>query len=210
MLERVRRNAEHATTGERSRIRVFENQLGIGESLRVEPLRQYTIGLISLRLKDVASAKIASGALSRMAGAAEANVLERDLDRGLRAALASFEGRKEQALSLLETLELRDTQGDIAVTPFSSRANERFLHGELLVAMGRGTEALQWFASLGTGSVTEIPLKALSHLRQAEIHERLGKRGLAGGHYEKFVRLWSDTDPEFQPIVDAARRQLGR
>jgi DNA-binding SARP family transcriptional activator/tetratricopeptide (TPR) repeat protein len=210
MLDRVRSHAERVSASQGSSTRVFGNELGIGESLRVEPLRQYTLGMISLRLKDLASAKIAAEALRRIALAADANVIERDLDRGLRAALASFEGHNEQALSLLETLELRDTQGDIAVTPFASRAHERFLHGELLIALGRDTEALQWFGSLGTGSVTEIPLKALSHLRQAEIHERLGNHRQAAIHYDKFVGLWSRADAEFQPMVETARHRLIR
>jgi len=163
---------------------------------------------VSLRLHDVASATVASETLRQLAQSADANVLVRDLDRGLRASLASAEGRAEEGLRLLEALELRDTQGDIAATPFVSRANERFLHGELLAAQGRDAEALQWFASLGTGSVSEIPLKALSNLRQAEIHERLGNQAEAAIHYMKYAELWSSADAEFQPAVEAPRRRL--
>lgn len=48
---------------------------------------------------------------------------------------------------LLEALESRDWQGEVTLTPFVSRANERFLRGEVLAALGRDAEALDWFAS---------------------------------------------------------------
>lgn len=126
----------------------------------------------------------------------------------LRARLASHEGRTGDALRLLEALEPGDTQGDIAVTPFVARAAERFLRAELLASLGRETEALQWFASLGYGSVTEVPLRAPAHLRQAEIHEGLGNRAEAARQCARFIELWRDSDPEFQPLVDEARRRL--
>jgi hypothetical protein len=209
-LARVRRNAASPseTTGNASS--VFANELGLGQSLRFEPLRLYTLGVVSLRLKDLASAHNAAEGLRRFARSADASALDRDLDRGLQAQLAAFEGRAEEGLKLLEALELRDVQGDVAVTPFASRANERFLHGELLVALGRDAEALQWFASIGSGSVSEIPLRAPAHLRQAEIHERLGNRAEAAGHHAKAVELWSDADDEFQPLAETARRRLAR
>lgn len=132
----------------------------------------------------------------------------RDLNRGLRARLAWAAGRPDEALQLLDALEVSDTQGDVAGTPFAARANERFLRGEVLASMGRDTEALRWFAALGQGSVTEIALQAPSHLRQAEIHERRGDREAAARHYERYVTLWRDADSGFQPHVDDVRRRL--
>lgn len=130
------------------------------------------------------------------------------MDRGLRAQVAWKEGSPEKALALLQALESSDSQGDVAFTPFVARANERFLRGEVLAGMGRNAEALRWFASLGDGSVSEIPLRAPSHFRQAEIHRHLGNRGQAARHYARFLKLWSDADPVFQPLVDSARRGL--
>ncbi len=176
--------------------------------IQLEPLRQYTLGVLSLRLRDTPSAVAAAAKLEKLATASDATDLSRDLDRSLRARLAWKEGYPQKALALLQTLESSDSPGDIAFTPFVARANERFLRGELLASMGRNTEALQWFASLGDGSVTEIPLRAPSHLRQAQIHEQLGNRNQAARHYAQFLKLWSGADPEFRPLVDSARRQL--
>jgi hypothetical protein len=78
----------------------------------------------------------------------------------------------------------------------------------LLASLGRDVEALQWFASLGHGAVTEIPLRAPAHLRQAQIHERRGDRDEAARHYARFIDFWRDSDPEFRPLVDEARRRL--
>jgi hypothetical protein len=94
------------------------------------------------------------------------------------------------------------------VTPFVARAGERLLRAEILAASGRDTEALRWLESLGTGSVSELPLLAPSHLRQARIHERLGHRDPAARHYARFLELWRDADPALQPVVEDARRRL--
>jgi tetratricopeptide (TPR) repeat protein len=109
---------------------------------------------------------------------------------------------------LLDSLENREAQGDVIATPFAARANERFLHGEILVSMGRHAEALRWFESIGDGAVSEIPLRAPSHLRQAEIHQRLGNHEQAMRHYQRFLALWRDADPEFQARMGDVRHQL--
>jgi tetratricopeptide (TPR) repeat protein len=207
-LIRVRRQAVQADTFSAEPRGVFANEIGLGALIQFEPLRQYTLGALSLRLGDAPSAAAAADKLQRLAALGTANALVRDLDRGLRAAIAWREGRLNDALHLLETLEAEDPQGDIVATPFVSRANERFLRGEVLDSLGRHTDALRWFASLGDGSATEIPLRAPSHLRQAEIYERLGNRPEAARHYARVLELWRDADAEFRPSVDTARQRL--
>jgi DNA-binding SARP family transcriptional activator len=207
-LTQVRRRAASTRARPTESRPAFVNELLMGTPIQFEPVRQYTLGILSLRLRDPVSATAAAAELERLAALGTATPLVRDLDRGLRARLAWQAGRPEEALRLLDALEARDSQGDIAVTPFVTRANERFLRAEVLASLGRDVEALRWFASLGTGSVTEIPLQALSHLRQAEIHERLGHRDQAATHYARFLALWRDADPEFQQVADSARQRL--
>ncbi len=186
----------------------FVGELGLGRPIQTEPVRQYTLGILAARLRDSAGAASAAATLHRLAASGNATSLVRDLDRGLRAQLAWEHGRPEEALRLLEALESRDWQGEVTLTPFVSRANERFLRGEVLAALGRDAEALAWFASVGIGTVTEVPLQALSHLRQGEVHERLRNRAQAARHYARFIELWRDADPEFRPRVDSARARL--
>lgn len=209
-LARARLRAVSAATFSSESKPPFIGELKIGGPIQLEPLRQYTIGLLSSRLRDTTSASIAAAKLQHQAAQRGATTLTRDLDLGLRARLAWQSGRPEEALRLLDSLELRDIQGDINVTPFAARANERFLRGDVLASLGRYDEALRWFESLGDGSVTEIPMRAPAHLRQAEIYERLGQRDRAAWHYAQALDLWRDADPIFQPSVSAARGRLAR
>jgi DNA-binding SARP family transcriptional activator/tetratricopeptide (TPR) repeat protein len=206
-LMRVRRGASSRAISSKGNA-AFVKETELGKPIQLEPLREYTLGVLSLRLRDKPSATAAAAKLQKLATSPEATGLTRDLDRGLRARLAWRDGHPEEALRLLQTLESSDSQGDIAATPFGARANERYLRGELLAATGRNAEALRWFASLGDGSVSEIPLRAPSHFRQAEIHQRLGNPEQAAKHYARFLELWPNADLEFQPLVDTARRRL--
>jgi tetratricopeptide (TPR) repeat protein len=208
LLASARQRAAAATPLPDAAHPAFVSEMALGAPIRFEPLRQYALGMLSLRLRDSASARDAAARLAHLATSPDATALVRDLDRGLRAALAWQARRPADALRLLEALECRDSQGDVDVTPFDARANERFLHGEVLAALGRDAEALQWFASLGTGSVTELPLRAPAELRQAAIHERLGHRADAVRHYERFLALWRDADPALRATADSARRRL--
>jgi DNA-binding SARP family transcriptional activator/TolB-like protein len=206
-LSRVRQAARSRPT-RTSTAAMFHHDTELGKILQLEPLRLYTIGILSIRLRDTTEAVAASQQLSHIAKSAGAAVLTRDLDRGLRAQLAWHRRNGKLALALLDSLECDDVQGDVAATPFVARSNERFLHGEILESSGRHEEALKWFSSLGQGSVSEIPVRALSHYRQAEIFYRLGRPGSAVAHYEQFVKLWSAADSPLQTMVDSARKKL--
>ena len=207
-LERVRRRAASFVAPPAGGRRPFENALAVGTPIQVEPLRQYTLGLLSLRLGDTASAAEAATSLSRLAASGAANALVRDLDRGLRARLAWTAGAAAEALRLLQEMESRDSQGDIVITPFVARANERYLRGEILDSLGRDEEALRWFGSLGVGSVTEIPLQALSHLRQGEISERLGRSREAARHDARVQELWQNADRGPRELLDSGHRAV--
>jgi hypothetical protein len=208
LLRRVRHDAQSLTDRSFELRAGFESETGLGDPIELETIRQYTIGVLSLRLRDSSTARAAAAALRRLTARERATVLTRDLDRGLRAAIAHQQGRPQVALELLEALESRDTQGDVAATPFVSRPNERFLRAEVLAALHREPEALQWLSALGVGSVTEIPLRAPSHLRQAEIYERLGRRDQAVVQYGLVAELWRHADASFQRQAAIARQRL--
>jgi len=85
---------------------------------------------------------------------------------------------------------------------------ERLLRAGLLNRLGRSQEALQWYQSVEYWP--ESVLAGPSHLRQAEIHERLGQREQAVEQYRRFVDLWRDCDPKLRPFVEDAQRALQR
>jgi hypothetical protein len=63
MLTRVRDRAASLKDLSSSGRVVFESETGLGSPIQLEPLRQYTIGVLSLRLRDTTSAADASARL---------------------------------------------------------------------------------------------------------------------------------------------------
>ncbi len=96
----------------------------------------------------------------------------------------------------------------MVASPFYSQANERYLRAGLLVAANRQQEALRWYSSFREASLYDLVYLAPSHLRRAEIYERLGEREKAALHYRRFVELWSDADPELRSMVEHAEAHL--
>ena len=48
-----------------------------------------------------------------------------------------------------------------------------------------------------------------AHKRLGELYEQRGDREKAALHYDKFIELWKNADPDLQPQVAEARRRLG-
>jgi DNA-binding SARP family transcriptional activator/tetratricopeptide (TPR) repeat protein len=171
-------------------------------------MRTYLLGLLSVRLGDrSAASRYASELMAR--GAAVDGTPDLDLAHGLRAEIARGAGNLRGALAELEAFAF--------VPPVRGKRNfahwgnhERFLRAELLHALGRDREALQWYESfLGA---YDLPWIAAAHLRMGEIHEQLGDRERAAFHYGRVAALWHEADPEFQPLVaraGLARSRLG-
>ena len=57
------------------------------------------------------------------------------------------------------------------------------------------------------GYLTRLPLV---HRRLGELYDRTGQAAKAAEHYQAFIDLWRDCDPELQPQLEAARRALER
>ena len=96
----------------------------------------------------------------------------------------------------------------MAASLFFSQALERYTRAELLAAAGRDQEAILWFNTFATGSSRDLIYLAPSHLRRGEIYERLGDADRAAEHYERFIELWRDCDPELRPLVTYAAERL--
>lgn len=170
-------------------------------------VRAYLLGLLSARLGDWDGAERHAAELERLSAAPADSGMGRDLAHTVRAAVVRNQGRSPAALAELEQFRF-DPGGVTFQRPALVGAYERFLRGELLHALGRDTEALQWYGSFPAGF--DIAYVPLAHLRQAEIHERLGRRERAAFHYRRFVSMWQDCDPELRPLVIEAERALAR
>ena len=193
--------AGHGRTG-------FEHPLGIGMSIQVEPLRQYTLGVLSLALADTTAAAAAGATLQRLAASVHANALVRDST--VACALRLERGRPEQALRLLEAMESRDTVLAVAATPCVSRASERFLRGEpRFVRPARRGAPVVRVARCRLGDRGSARCRRSLTPTSGSIHERLGKPwkwppGTTRGAWE----LGAMPTRSFCPLVDTARRGL--
>jgi tetratricopeptide (TPR) repeat protein len=109
-------------------------------------------------------------------------------------------------------------------SPDSLRAAGAFMNGtrwiaraEVLAALGDARRALTMYEALeparfGSQSLLDpaFPLYARSFLARGRLYEELGERARAAAAYERFLTLWKDADPEFQPQLREARAGLTR
>ena len=112
-------------------------------------------------------------------------------------------GRDGEALAVLDAAEW-----EAAAPVFVSEAYDRYFRAELLQRVGREDEALGWYGSIAERAAYELVYLAPSHRRQAEIYARRDQPDLAAQHYRRFIELWSEADPELQPVVAEARSRL--
>ncbi|MGH7509712.1 MAG: tetratricopeptide repeat protein [Gemmatimonadales bacterium] len=179
---------------------------GLASTLQPQ-LRLYLLGLLSSRLEDQAQALRHAAELEESDHPAEAAALVRDLARTIRAEVEWRRGRAAEALELLEPVR-GEVPSELLVDPFFAEEGARYLRAELLYQLGRDREALQWFSNGFQGTPNEVAYLAPTHLRQAELHERLGDRQQAVDHYSRFIQLWSGCDPELRPSVARAKERV--
>ncbi|MEE8278027.1 MAG: hypothetical protein V3R89_04835, partial [Thermoanaerobaculia bacterium] len=171
-------------------------------------LRLYLLGLLAARLGDSAAASHHAKELDRVSPSSPAPHFIADLARAVRMEVAWVEGHLEKALATLEEANFwRFVEFDPDDSPFFSHAYERLARAELLYELGRYDEALRWYEAMADKLVYA---GAPSHLRLAEIYERRGERQKAAQHYERFVELWQDCDPELRPLVEDVKTRLAQ
>lgn len=171
-------------------------------------IRLYLLGRTRARSGDAAGAERYADELLTVELPRTAGSLAQDLAHSVRSQILLSEGRAAEALAELEQARMETWYGQTMASPFYSQVAERFARAELLRALGRSEEAIDWYANMVELSPFELPYLAMSHLRRAEIYDELGELDDAAEHYTRFVQLWKDADPEFQPQVASARQRL--
>jgi tetratricopeptide (TPR) repeat protein len=173
-------------------------------------LRLYLLGLLSARLDDHARAIEYAAELERRAGASFAPAFVLGLGRGVRVEAARARGGADQALAILDSAgfsspRARGGQKPTGGSPFYLKEYEWFIRAELLHTLGRDGEALPAYRNIADQFFHS---GAPAHLRLAEIYDRQGERQKAREHYARFAELWKDSDPEYRPLVEEARRRM--
>lgn len=169
------------------------------------PRRLYLLGALHVRLGDYDAANAVADSL--IAGDDLDGRLARQYQRLTRARAAADDGRPAAALHVLGPVQPPPARTFESLVDHD-RPYERWLRAELLRESGRITEALRWYGTFPDAIARDLPYVAPSHLRRAEIHDSAGDRLQAAFHYQRFVDLWADADPELQPAVTLARDRL--
>src|SRR5438477_234117 len=101
----------------------------------------------------------------------------RSLAASVRAQVAAHAGNRTEAITLLQSARFDPPLERVALSPFFSRAFDRFALAQLLEQDGRYQDALRWYASLDDGF--DFVFAAPAHFRRAQIYAQLGDRNAA-------------------------------
>lgn len=171
-------------------------------------INRYLLALLSARLDEEAVAERYAAELERSSRGPERVRLGPALAAGIRAQLRYQRKRFDEALEALEGIRFEVPPELFLDSPFYSQSYERYLRAETLAAVGRPEEALRWYGSFAALTSYDLIYVAPSHLRRAQIYERLGDRVDSARHYARFIELWRECDPELRPLVREAARRL--
>ena len=180
--------------------------LSTGWDVRLTP---YALALLAVRSNDASAALNYATQLEHEKGSTEDSAFLRVLAGTVRAELARARGNYSEALQLLGS---EQPEGTLAFLggELGCQVYQRFLRAELLHEVGRDKDALRWYSSLVQSAPHEASFLGPAHLRQAQIYDRLGDKTEAVRHYQEFVTLWRDADPELRPLVSEALKRLAR
>lgn len=138
------------------------------------PLRAYAIGLLSARLEDVDAVRRQAAALARVESP-ESQELPRDLGRELEAHALALEGRWDDALAALESTRATRDYDRTVRSPFFQMGQARWLRAEVLEALGRRREALEWYRVVPQMYFDAVVFQAPAARREEAILATLGE-----------------------------------
>ncbi len=166
-------------------------------------LRQYRLGLLSLRLRDTGTVRRIATQLAAMTDPSLGPTIGATFAASLRARLAAVGGRQAEAL---EMLEHADWSKAAAATRLE--AYDRLFRAELLEQLGRADEALAFYQQLGTRSPHELPLLGSAERGIARILEDKGERAEAAEFSRRAAARLHDADPGVAVIGGGADRRV--
>jgi DNA-binding SARP family transcriptional activator/TolB-like protein len=168
-------------------------------------VRLYRLGLLDARLGDTVQALRLAGSLERSgdsSGALKADALH-TFARSIRARVAGEAGRVAEALGHLE-----QSNWGMVESMFEAEALDRYYRAELLSALGRHAEALDWYRTIAERATYELVYVAPARWHQGRLYERAGDRARAVEAYRTVTRLWREADPPLRATVAEASQRL--
>jgi tetratricopeptide (TPR) repeat protein len=174
-------------------------------------LRLYLAGILSGRLLDhSATVRYATGLEKVTPPASLVGTLVPDLAHAVRAQPFISAGHVREAFAELDKAQMKVWYEHALASPFHSQAYTRYERAELLHALGRDDEALQWYNSFAENQTFDLIFEPPALLRRAEIFAKRGDRARAKQYYQQFIKLWENCDRDLKPVVDSARARLAQ
>jgi tetratricopeptide (TPR) repeat protein len=168
------------------------------------PEKQFLLGLLALRAHDLEAAESGVQALRSLPEIPRSSIVA-DLALSLQARILAARGDFKTALAVIDQEKVEIPERYLR---FYGRARENFFRASLLVALGRAREALPLYEALAVIDLVDPVFYPAGQLYKARIHESLGETERAIFHYERFVAMWKECDPEEQPEVAIAQERL--
>ncbi len=97
---------------------------------------------------------------------------------------------------------------EAVLSPFFSMPWARYAAADALARAGDVDDADVAYESLGQLSIPDLVYRGPAHVRQAELALRRGDREAAIRHFQAFVDLWHDCDPELRPVLERIRQRI--
>jgi DNA-binding SARP family transcriptional activator/tetratricopeptide (TPR) repeat protein len=113
----------------------------------------------------------------------------------VRAAVMYKEGRPLEAIAALGPVP------DDPDTRLPTQWLTPFLVAGWLADVGRTEDALRWYESVPQDLRAGIAFRPIAHLRRARLLAALERTDEALNEYDAFLRLWSNSGPEMEPVV---------
>ena len=182
-----------------------ENSHSAGHAGLHPYVRLYRLGLLDALLGDTVEALRLAGSLERAgdsSSALKADALN-TFARSIRARVAGEAGRVAEALGHLE-----QSNWGMVESIFEAEALDRYYRAELLSALGRHAEALDWYRTIAERATYELVYVAPARWRQGRLYEQVGDRPRAVEAYRTVTRLWREADLPLRATVTEASRRL--
>jgi DNA-binding SARP family transcriptional activator/tetratricopeptide (TPR) repeat protein len=170
----------------------------------------YLLGALAIRLGDTAQAARREAALRAREDTTAEGRFSRHLRHQLRARILAAAGDSAGALRMVEAGWPRPVPELFVKDDSYSTVAERWLRARLLAAAGRNEEALAWYESLPEDISRGIMFPVAAELEQGRVLERMGRHRDASGHFDRFILLWRDAEPEGAALLRYARDRAGR
>lgn len=120
---------------------------GVHDDSHVE-LRQYLLGILSIRLGDLPAAEAAAHRLEQVQATGDVADYARRAAVSVRAQVLLARGQADSAVAMLgRSLATETSLARMGASPFYSRGLERFILARALEQLGRPQEAAQWDAT---------------------------------------------------------------